>query len=151
MTKDQLILLLKKYKENKARYKLKLREKERILKQLEEIREVKVKSSATQINGDIRSKNSISDKVGNYASENTDREKNLKQELEALEKEIEELKGMIEDIDIRLEVLNKLEKLILIEYYVEDNTYQDVADKFKRSLRNIQDIVKRATNKVVNI
>ena len=158
MTKDQLILLLKKYKENKARYKLKLREKERILKQLDEIQEVQIKSSATQINGELRSKNSISDKVGNCASNNADKEKELKLELEALEKEIEELEAMIEDIDIRLDSLRYKEKEILIAYYIDGCTYEDIGNRVylklfnqTRSTRHIQRMIERCTDRILEL
>lgn len=158
MTKDQLILLLKKYKENKAKLKLKLRDKERILRQLESIEEVDLKSSATEINGDIRSKNSISDKVGNYATHNTDKENDLKLELEALEKEIQELNAMIEEIDIRLDALKYREKEVLIAYYIDGCTYEDIGNRvyFKlfnqtRSARHIQRMIERSTDKIIEL
>ena len=125
MTKQQLILLLKQYKEDRARLKLKLREKERILRQLESIKEINLKTSSLELNSDIRSKNSISDKVGNYATNNTDKENDLKLELQVLEQEIIELNSKIEEIDIRLEGLRKRDREILIAYYVEGYTYKD--------------------------
>lgn len=158
MTKDQLILLLKQYKENKARLKLKLRDKERILRQLESIKEVELKSSATEINSDIRSKNSISDKVGNYATNSIDKENDLKLELNALEQEITELNTKLEEIDIRLEALRRKEREILIDYYVEGNTYEQIGNETyyrlfgqTRSDKAIQKIIERATRKMVNL
>ena len=157
MTKDQLIILLKKYKENKAKLKLKLRDKERILRQLESIKEIELKSSVTEINSDIHSKNSISDKVGNAATNNSDKENNLRLELEVLEKEIIELNAMNEEIDIRLDALRRKEKEILIAYYVEGYTYKEIGNKTyydlyqeKRSEDTIKKIIQRATNKIVS-
>ena len=40
MTKEQLILLLKNYKENKAKLKLKLRKKENILRKIEKLKDI---------------------------------------------------------------------------------------------------------------
>ena len=73
MTKAELIVLLKKYKENKARLKLKLREKEGILRKLESIKNISISSTSYEQNSDIHSKNKISDKVGDKASKNMDR------------------------------------------------------------------------------
>ncbi len=158
MSKDQLIMLLKKYKENKARLRLKLRDKERILRQLDSIKEIELKSSVAEINSDIHSKNSISDKVGNYATNNTDRENNLKQELEVLEKEIIELNSMIEEIDIRLDALKYKEREILIAYYIDGCTYEDIGNRIyfrlfnqTRSARHIQRMIERSTEKIIEL
>ncbi len=158
MTKEQLITLLKKYKENKAKLKLKLRDKERMLRQLETIKEIKLKSSVIEINSDIHSKNSISDKVGNVATNNTDRENNLKRELEVLEKEIIELNAMIEEIDIRLDALRYKEKEILIAYYIDGCTYEDIGNRVyfrlfnqTRSARHIQRMIERSTEKIIEL
>ena len=40
MTKETLILLLKQYKENKAKLKLKLREKEKLLRKIEQLKDI---------------------------------------------------------------------------------------------------------------
>lgn len=158
MTKEQLILLLKKYKENKARLKLKLKEKERVLRLIEQIEEVDLKANATGINSDIRSKNSISDKVGNYASSNTDKVNNLKLELEALEKEIKELNDMTEDIEIRLEALRYKEREVLIAYYIDGCTYEDIGNRVyfrlfnqTRSERHIRRLIERCTDKILEL
>lgn len=75
MTKETLILLLKQYKENKAKLKLKLREKEKLLRKIEQLKDITISAVSTEINNDIHSKNSISDKVGNSASDNIDKTK----------------------------------------------------------------------------
>lgn len=152
MTKEQLILLLKNYKENKAKLKLKLREKESILQKIESLKNVSTLSvTSYEENSDIHSKNIISDKVGNKASSNLDIESDLRQELEKIENEIKELETKLEEINIRLEVLKKRNKDILIKYYVEQNTYQELAEEYKMSMRGIQKIVKNATEKMIKI
>lgn len=151
MTKEDLILLLKHYKENKAKLKLKLREKEIILRKIESLKNVSLSATSYEENSDIHSKNIITDKVGNKASNNLDIEADLKMELEVIENEIKELNIKLEEIDIRLEVLKNKEKEILLNYYMEKNTYQEIADRFNRTLRNIQDIVKKSIEKMVNI
>lgn len=151
MTKEQLILLLKNYKENKAKLKLKLREKESILRKIESLKNVSLSVTSYEENSDIHSKNIITDKVGNKVSDNLDTELDLKAELERVENDIKELNTKLEEVDIRLEALTKREKEILIDYYIEKNTYQEIAEKLNRSYRNIQEIVKRCTEIIIKI
>lgn len=158
MTREQLITLLKRYKENKARLKLKLREKERILRQLESIKEAEEKVSNNDINSSIRSKNSISDKVGDFVGRKIDKESELKHELEVLEKEIDELSTVVEEIDIRLDALKYKEKEILTAYYVDGCTYEDIGNRvyFKlfnqtRSDRHIRRMIERCTDKILEL
>lgn len=151
MTKEQLILLLKNYKENRAKLKLKLREKESILRKIESLKNVSLSVTSYEENSDIHSKNIITDKVGNKASDNLDTELDLKIELEKVENEIKELSSKLEEVDIRLEALRKKEKEILIDYYVEGITYEKIGEKLNRSYRNIQEIVKKSIEKIAKI
>lgn len=158
MTREQLITLLKRYKENKSKLRLKLREKERILRQIELIKEAEERSSNKDVNSGIRSKNSISDKVGNFVSTNIDKENDLKLELEALEKEISELNAVVEEIDIRLDALKYKEREILIAYYIDGCTYEDIGNRvyFKlfnqtRSERHIRRMIERSTEKILEL
>ena len=150
MSKDELILLLKKYKENKSKLKLRLREKEGILRKLESIKEVSIGACSTGINNDIHSKNAISDKVGNNATYNTDTTIELEQKLKELESEIVELQYMVEEVDIRLEALRYKEREVLIAYYIDDCTYEDIGNRLyykwfnqTRTSRHIQRLVER--------
>ena len=158
MTKEQLILLLKNYKENKAKLKLKLREKESILRKIESLKNVSLSVTSYENNSDIHSKNIITDKVGNKASDNLDTELDLKAQLDKVENEIKELNIIIEEVDIRLEALRKKEKEILTDYYIEGNTYEDIGNYtyYKlfgqtRSDKAIQKIIERATQKMINL
>ena len=158
MTKEQLILLLKKYKENKAKLKLKLKEKERLIRKIEQLKEVSISAVRTEINNDIHSKNSISDKVGNNAADNIDKENEYREELDIIEAEIIELNDIIDEIDIRLEVLNFKERQVLMAYYIDGCTYDDIGNRVyhelfhqTRSARNIQDVVEKATNKMLRV
>lgn len=113
MKKEQLILLLKQYKENNAKLKLRLREKESLLRKLEHLKEVDVSSSPTELNGDIHSKNKIGDRTGNNAIDNIETEAEIREKIKELEEEITELTMMTEEIDIRLEALKDKEKVVL--------------------------------------
>lgn len=155
MTKEQLILLLKNYKENKAKLKLKLREKENILRKIESLKNVTLSVTSYEENSDIHSKNIITDKVGNKASDNLDVEVDLKIELEKVEDEIKELNTKLEEVDIRLDGLRRKEKEILIAYYVEGNTYKEIGSityyklyNETRSEETIKKIIQKATEKI---
>ena len=158
MTKTELIVLLKKYKENKARLKLKLREKEGILRKLESIKNVSISSTSYEQNSDIHSKNKISDKVGDKASKNMDIEAELTVKLTEIENEIKELNTKLEEVDIRLEALTKKEREILIDYYIEGNTYEQIGNNTyyrlygqTRSDKSIQKTIEKATKKMLNL
>lgn len=158
MKKEQLILLLKQYKENNAKLKLRLRDKESLLRQLEHLKEVDVSSSITELNGDIHSKNKIGDRTGNNAIDNIETEAEIREILKDTEEEIKELTIMIEEVDIRLGALKYREKEILVAYYIDGCTYEDIGNRVyhklfnqTRSSRNIQDIVEAATNKMLKL
>lgn len=128
MTREQLILLLKNYKENKAKLKLKLREKENILRKIEKLKDITLTVTSYEDNNDIHSKNMISDKVGKQAIKNVDLEVDLQQTLNKVEDEIKELNSKIEEVDIRLEGLRRKEKEILVDYYIEGNSYEHIGN-----------------------
>lgn len=158
MTKEQLILLLKKYKENKAKLKLKLREKENILRKIEKLRYITLSVTSYEDNSDIHSKNTISDKVGKQAIKNADLEVNLKDELNKVEDEIKELNRKIEEVDIRLEGLKRKEKEILVDYYIEGNSYEHIGNITyhnlfgqTRSADCIKKIIINALEKITNL
>ena len=158
MTKETLIILLKQYKENKAKLKLKLRDKEKLLRKLEQLKDISISTAKTEINNDIHSKNSISDKVGNNASDNIDKEKEYREQLEILEQEIIELNDDIEEIDIRLDALKGKEKDILMAYYVDGYTYDYIGNIVywelfhqTRSERQIKRMIERSTEKIVSL
>lgn len=158
MTKETLILLLKQYKENKAKLKLKLREKEKLLRRIEQLKDVSVSAVSTEINNDIHSKNSISDKVGNIASDNIDKLKEYQEQLDILEQEIIDLNDKIEEIDIRLDALKYKEKQILIAYYIDGCTCEDIGNRVywdlfhqTRSERQIKRLIEKSTEKIVSL
>ena len=158
MTKEELIILLKTYKENKARLKLKLRDKEKILRQLENIKNITLSVTSYENNSDIHSKNIISDKVGNKASNNTDKELDLKAQLIEIEETIKELTDKLEEVNIRLEALKYKEREVLTAYYIDGCTYEDIGNLVyyrlfnqTRTARHIQRLVERTTDKILGL
>ena len=128
MKKEQLILLLKNYKENKAKLKLRLRERQHILQKIENLKDVSLSATRYEENGNIHSKNKMTDKVGTIVSEHLEIEADLKIELEKVENEVEELNIKLEEVDIRLESLKTKEKEVLVAYYIEGNSYEYIGN-----------------------
>ena len=65
---------------------------------------------------------------------------------------------MTEEIDIRLEALKYREKEILVAYYIDGCTYEDIGNRVyhklfgqTRSEKAIQKIIERATEKIINL
>ena len=159
MRKEDLILLFRNYNENKSKLELRQREKRMIEKRL--IGEREIETSITNsygINNDIRSKNSISDKVGNAVIKDQTKIEEDKERVKKLEKEISELQDKVDEIEIRLRGLKYKERIILNAYYAEGRSAEDIAynlhfEKFSRtcSPRNIQKIIQKGTEKIVKM
>lgn len=163
MTKDDLIILLREYKENIAKLKLRKREKSKYQKRLKQYKTLESSTTSSfGINMDIHSKNNISNKTEKTALDTI--ETNQKEIREAEEKikeitlEIEELEDKVAETNIRLSALKYKEKEILYAYYIEGRTYEDIGNKLYFSLFNqtrdkdtIKNIIEKATQKMINL
>ncbi len=160
MIKQDLVMLLKQYKENKARLRIKLKElnlKRIRLKALENI-DTSLSSAKYELNSDIHSKNQISDSVGNRVAKNEDEKLKIQQEITDLEKEVQALREKVEAVEDRLEALSYKEREILVAYYIENCDYEDIGNrvyyniyKETRSVDTIKRIVEKATRKMIKI
>lgn len=163
MTKEELITLLKEYKENVAKLKLRKRELKKYERRLESKPKIETSmSTATGLNSDIRSKNSISDKVGNTVVNILAKDEKEKQEarekIAELKLIIAELEDKVEEAEIRLNSLYYKELEILSAYYVENRTAEDISQNlylklFNRtcSPRYIRNIVQESTEKILKL
>ena len=159
MTREDLILLFRTYNENKSKLELRLREKKMIEKRLAGEREIETSiTNSYGLNNDIRSKNSISDKVGNAVLREETKIEEDKARLEELEKTISELQDKVDEVEIRLRGLKYKERIILNAYYAEGRSSEDIAynlyfEKFSRtcSPRNIQKIIQKGTDKLIKM
>lgn len=163
MTREILIDLLKNYKERKASLELKTREKNMYEKRKQGCIEVEINTtSKLEINSDIRSKNKISDKVGEAVVNNIQKNDEIKKEAEEKIKElipqIEILKSQTEEVEIRLKSLYPKEKELLTAYYIENRTYEEIGNilyfdlyKQTRGWEAIKKIVEKALNKMINL
>lgn len=97
MTREELISLLKEYKENKARLNIKLKELKMnrlVLSGLDDIETSMTTSFG--INSDIHSKNAISDKVSKAVAENESKKDEIIEKINNLENMVKELRDKVE-------------------------------------------------------
>ena len=159
MNREDLIKLLKEYKENKAKLNIKLKELKsaRIeLKRCNEF-ETSITTSYGQ-NQDIHSKNQISDKVLNKIEQNDNKRYELEKKIEELEKDVRQLREKVEAIDDRLIGLKYKERELLIAYYIDGRTADNISrtlyyEMYQRTCtpRYVQKIIEKATQKMINI
>lgn len=158
MSKEELIELLRDYKENKAKLNIKLKElKNNRIK----LKEIDVETSITSsfgINQDIHSKNQISNKVLKKIEENETKKEVAKEKIEELEADVRKLREKVDLIDDRLESLKYKEREILVAYYIDGRTAEDIGNNLyfrlfnqTRSDRHIQRIIEKATEKMLNL
>lgn len=153
-----LINLLKNYKENKVKLKIKLKELKNKRIQLKNL-EVDTTVSGINYNSEgIHTKNAITDKTGNSIAKTDDRRIKLEEDIAKLEEEVRALRRDVETVDDRLEILTYKEKQLLIARYIEECSYADIGNRIyyqlyseTRSEDTIQRMVNRALKKVSKI
>lgn len=161
MTKEELIQILKNYRENKSKLRLRQKEWEKLERTFFYNRHPELEKGITStygINNDIKSKNSISNKTENAIIQAEEKTIKVLEEQAKLEKEIKYLKDLVEEADIRLESLYKKEREILTAYYVDNREAEEIGRNlyFKLynrtcSAENIYRIVKKATEKLTKL
>lgn len=158
MTRENLIALLKEYKENKARLNIKLKELKTARIKLKYIDSDTNLTSSYGDNQDIHSKNQISDKVSKKVEENDIKRIELENKIEELEKKVKELREKVEAVEDRLVGLKYKERELLIAYYIDGRTAENISrtlyyDMYQRTCtpRYIQKIIDKATQKMISI
>ncbi len=159
MTRETIIELLKEYKQNKARLKIKQKElnQKKLFIENYEGKETKLISSYEQ-NGEIHSNNQISDKVLQIVEENEEKRIKTQKEIDEIEKIIQELKEKVETVEDRLIGLKYKERELLVAYYIDGRTAENISrtlyyEMYERicTPRYIQKIIEKATNNMINI
>ena len=158
MTREDLIILLKEHKENKAKLNIKLKELKTSRIKLKYIDFDTNMTSSYGNNQDIHSKNQISDKVSRKIEENNTKRIELEKKIEELEEEVRDLREKVEAVEDRLEGLKFKEKEILVAYYIDGRTYEDIGENLhyklfqqKRNWETIKKIVEKATKKMIEL
>lgn len=159
MTKEELIELLKEYKQNKAKLNIKLKELKTARIKLKACDDIDISTTSSYgENQDIHSKNKISNKVLSKVEQNETRRLELEAEIEQLEETVKHLRNKVETVEDRLAGLKHKEKEILTAYYIEGRTAEDIGNNLyfqmfsqTRSDRHIQRIIEKATEKMINL
>lgn len=159
MNKEELIKLLKEYKENKARLNIRLKELKLARIKLKSCEDIETSLTTSYgINQDIHSKNKISNKVLQKIEQNDKRKKELDKEIEDLEKIVKELRIKVESVEDRLEGLKLKERKMLEAYYIEGNTYEDIGNRVyweiyhqTRTGETIKAIIDEAIEKIAKL
>lgn len=158
MTREDLIVLLKEYKENKARLNIKLKELKTSRIKLKYVDSDTNMTSSYGDNQDIHSKNQISDKVSRKVEENDTKRIELENRIEALEEEVRKLREKVDAVEDRLIGLKYKERELLVAYYIDGRTAENISrtlyyDMYQRTCtpRYIQKIIDKATQKMINI
>ena len=159
MRKEELVDLLKGYKENIAKLKLRKLEKKKCEKRLKQYKRLESNTTAILgINCDIHSKNKISNKTEKAVIDTIELNEKEKREAEQRIKELITEIEVLEETSIRLSALQYKEKAILYAYYIENRTYEDIGNNLyfslfnqTREIRAIKTIVKNATNKMLKL
>lgn len=129
MNKEEFIKLLREYKENKAKLKIKLKTIKNYRIKLDNLKDYETSlTTKFGINQDIHSKNAINDKVLNKVEENDTKRIEIEEKIEELGKEIRELRFNVEIVEDRLEALKHKEYKIVEAYYIDGRTAQNIAD-----------------------
>lgn len=159
MNKEELINLLKEYKENKARLNIKLKELKTARIKLKSCDDVETNMTASYgINQDIHSKNQISNKVLKKVEENETKREQLQKEIKGLEEEVRTLREKVEAVEDRLIGLKYKERELLVAYYIDGRTAENISrtlyyEMYQRTCtpRYVQKIIEKATSKMINI
>ena len=158
MTKEELVILLKEYKENKARLNIKLKELKNSRIKLKYVDSDTNMTSSYGDNQDIHSKNQISDKVSRKVEENDTKRIELENKIEELEEEVRKLREKVDAVEDRLIGLKYKERELLVAYYIDGRTAENISrtlyyDMYQRTCtpRYIQKIIDKATQKMINI
>lgn len=159
MDKEELIILLKEYKENRAKLNMKLKKLKSARIGLKSCDDAETSVTANYgINQDIHSKNQISNKVLRKVEENETRREEFETTIKDLEKEVKNLREKVEPVEDRLECLKYKEKKMLEAYYIEGRSYEEIGNQLyfqlfcqTRNWETIKKIVEKAFNKMLNL
>lgn len=159
MTKEELIELLKEYKQNKAKLNIKLKELKTARIKLKACDDIDISTTSSYgENQDIHSKNKINDKVLSKVEQNDTRRLELEVAIESLEETVRDLRNKVEAVEDRLIGLKYKERELLVAYYIDGRTAENISrtlyyDMYQRNCtpRYIQKIIEKATKKMINI
>lgn len=159
MNREDLIKLLDKNKEDVSKYeknKKRIREIDCDIEKIRKNNQTKITTSYKEISSGRT--NAISSTIEDYVEKKEEKIKELEQEKEEIEAKNIILKSRIEDVEIALKALKFKEKTIIVEHYIEGNSYEDIGNRIywklygqTRSGNAIQKIAEKAISKMLKI
>lgn len=159
MKREQLIELFDKNKEDLSKYeknKKTIREINKMIDKLKKNTDTKITTTYKEIS--TGATNSISNTIQDCVEKKEERIKELEEEKAQLEAENVAIKSRIDDIKIFLKALKFKEKTIIVEHYIEGNSYEDIGNRvywnlFKqtRDSQTIKRIADKAIEKMIKL
>lgn len=158
MNKEEIIELLREKKTKEAKLNLKEIEMKKILIELENLNKEDYVINMTPVYVEGGKTNFVQSKVENTIIKKEEAKEKLETRIKTIENEIKILKLDVDEINIRLEVLNYIEKEVLMQFYVNDKTLEDIGNftyyeirQQTRGPRTIKRIIEKALNKLQEI
>lgn len=159
MKREQLIELFDKNKEDLSKYeknKKTIREINKMIDKLKKNTDTKITTTYKEISSGAT--NSISNTIQDCVEKKEERIKELEEEKAQLEAENVAIKSRIDDVEIFLKALKFKEKTIIVEHYIEGNSYEDIGNRvywnlFKqtRDSQTIKRIADKAIEKMIKL
>ena len=159
MNREDLITLFDKNKEDISKYeknKKRIRDINIIIEKIKKNTDTKVTATYKEIpSGNT---NAISNTIEDCLERKEERIKELEEKKIKLEAENIIIKSRIDDVEIFLKALKFKEKTIIVEHYIEGNSYEDIGNRvywnlFKqtRDGQTIKRIADRAIEKMLKL
>lgn len=159
MTREELIQLFDKNNENVSKYTKNQKKIKEINKYIENIKKQNDTKITMSYNKILSGKtNTISNKIENSIEVKETKIEKLEEEKVKLEAENIILKSKIEDVEILLKSLKFKERTVIIEHYIEGNSYEDIGNRVYWNIFNqtrnweaIKKIADRAMQKMLKM
>lgn len=159
MNREDLIYLFDKNKEDISKYeknKKRIREINIIIEKIKKDTNTKTTTSYKEVPSGKT--NTISNTIEDCIEKKEEKIRELEEERTELEAENIILKSRIEDVEILLKALKFKERTIIVEHYIEGNSYEDIGNRvywnlFKqtRDGQTIKRIADRAIEKILKL
>lgn len=159
MNREDLVQLFDKNKEDIAKYeknKKRIKDINELIKKKE--KEINIKTTTTYKEAQSSPTNKINSVVENSVEQKDEKIRKLEEEKTELEAENIIIKSRIEDVEIYLKALKFRERTIIIEHYIEGNSYDDIGNRVfwklfgqTRGGAAIKKIADRAIEKMLNL
>lgn len=159
MKREQLIELFDKNKEDLSKYeknKKTIREINKMIDKLKKNTDTKITTTYKEISSGAT--NSISNTIQDCVEKKEERIKELEEEKAQLEAENVAIKSRTDDVEIFLKALKFKEKTIIVEHYIEGNSYEDIGNRvfwniFKQTRNGdtIKKVADRAIEKMIKL